>query len=73
MDGCGWMDRWKHGWIRIGMRKNEEPRIVFLSKDHLEQEHSYRISTAAYVFYLDSDNRYIPEVSLTVSRIFCSS
>ena len=53
---------------RMGMKK----RIVFLSKDYLEQENSYRISTTAYSLYLDSKKKYIPGVSLTISGVFSS-
>ena len=49
---------------RMGMKK----RIVFLSKDYLEQEGSYRISTDAYGLYLDSSKKYIPDVSLTLAH-----
>jgi hypothetical protein len=53
---------------RMGVTK----RIVFLSKDYLEQENSYRISTTAYSLYLDSKKKYIPGVSLTLSGVFSS-
>jgi hypothetical protein len=38
---------------------------VFLSKDFLETEHCFHVSTSAYVLFLDVNKKYIPDVTLS--------
>ena len=47
--------------------KRSQERIVFLSKDFLEQENCFHVSTSAYVLFLDVNKKYIPDVHEEIS------
>ena len=48
---------------RMYLTRDEE-RIVFLSKDFLETEECFHVSTSAYSLFLDANKKYIPDVTL---------
>jgi hypothetical protein len=52
--------------------KRAQERIVFLSKDFLEQGECFHVSTSAYALFLDVDKKYIPDVTLSFSSVYCS-
>ena len=52
--------------------KRSQERIVFLSKDFLETEHCFHVSTSAYTLFLDANKKYIPDVTLSFSSVYSS-